>query len=105
MVGGIGLTTQEHLDSRSAISPRHPCCHTPKGPFSTPDFDEMVEDLVLNHNLSIMARDMDTNTPLAVVLNGVMGEKEALVPRSEVSMKTKLFGIVLYLDDFKSFRR
>ena len=64
----------------------------------------MVEDLVLNHNLSIMARDMDTNTPLAVVLNGVMGEKEALVPRSEVSRKTKLFAIVLYFDYFKSFQ-
>jgi len=55
-----------------------------KGSFSIPDSDEMVEDLVLNHNLSIMATDMDTNTPLAVVLNGVMGENEALVPRSEV---------------------
>ena len=47
----------------------------------------MVEDLVLNHNLSIMATDTDTNTPLAVVLNGVMGENEALVPRSEASIK------------------
>ena len=61
----------------------------------------MVEDLVLNHNLSIMATDTDTNTPLAVVLNGVMGEKEALVPRSEVSMNTKLF--VLYFGYFKNF--
>ena len=44
----------------------------------------MVEGLVLNHNLSILAVDRDTNTPLAVVLNGVMEENEALVPRSEV---------------------
>ena len=56
----------------------------------------MVEGLVLNHNLTIMATDTDTNTPLAVVLNGVMWEKEALVPRSEVRKKIKLFGIVLY---------
>ena len=61
----------------------------------------MVEDLVLNHNLSIMARDTDTNTPLAVVLNGVMGEKEALVPRSEASMKTNVFGIVFYCGYFR----
>ena len=39
---------------------------------------------MLNHNLSILAVDRDTNTPLAVVLNGVMEENEALVPRSEV---------------------
>ena len=44
----------------------------------------MVEGLVLNHNLSILAVDRDTNTPLAVVLNGVMEENEALVSRSEV---------------------
>merc|ERR1712002_864731 len=55
-----------------------------KGSFSIPDSDEMVEGLVLNHNLSILATDRDTNTPLAVVLNGVMEENEALVPRSEV---------------------
>ena len=62
----------------------------------------MVEGLVLHHNLSIMATDMDTNTPLAVVLNGVMGEKDALLPRSEVSMKTKLIGIALYFGYFKN---
>ena len=39
---------------------------------------------MLNHNLSILAVDRDTNTPLAVVLNGVMEENEALVSRSEV---------------------
>ena len=48
----------------------------------------MVESLVLNHNLSIMAIDMDTNTPLAVVLNGVMDEKELYIPRSEVNDET-----------------
>ena len=63
----------------------------------------MVEGLVLNHNLSIMATDTDTNKPLAVVLNGVMGEKEALVPRSEVSKKTKLFGSALYI--FPNYRQ
>jgi hypothetical protein len=59
----------------------------------------MVEGLVVNHNLSIMATDMDTNTPIAVVLNGVMGEKEALVPRSEASMTTKSVwnSVVLWL--------
>jgi len=55
-----------------------------KGSFSIPDSDEMVEGLVMNHNLSILAVDRDTNTPLAVVLNGVMEENEALVSRSEV---------------------
>ena len=62
-----------------------------QGSFSIPDSDEMVEGLVLNHNLSIMATDKDTNTPLAVVLNGVMEEKEALVSRSEVRQNKKSF--------------
>ena len=53
----------------------------------------MVEDLVLNHNLSIMANDTDTSTPLAVVLNGVMGENEALVPRSEARMTQNVLGL------------
>ena len=55
-----------------------------QGSFSIPDSDEMVEGLVINHNLSIMATDKDTNTPLGVVLNGVMEEKEALISHSEV---------------------
>merc|ERR1712183_426472 len=55
-----------------------------KGSFSIPDSDEMVEGLVLDHNLSIMAMDRETNTPLAVVLNGEMGEEELKVSRSEV---------------------
>ena len=45
----------------------------------------MVEDLVLNHNLSIMAVDKKTETPLAVALNGVMEEEEAMVSRLQVS--------------------
>ena len=59
----------------------------------------MVEGLVLNHNLSIMATDRDTNTPLGVVLNGVMEENEALVPRSEVkSHLKKAFNIFQSID-------
>merc|ERR1712215_120731 len=60
-----------------------------KGSFSIPDSDEMVEGLVLDHNLSIMAMDRDTNTPLAVVLNGEMGEEELKVSRSEVVRSCK----------------
>ena len=48
----------------------------------------MVEDLVIKHNLSLMAVDQETNTPLAVVLNGVMEENEILVPRNEVKKRT-----------------
>ena len=48
----------------------------------------MAESLVLSHNLSILAIDRDTKAPLAVALNGVMEENEALVPRSEVSDKS-----------------
>merc|ERR1711936_1515855 len=39
-----------------------------KGSFSIPDSDEMVEGLVLDHNLSIMAMDRETDTPLAACL-------------------------------------
>ena len=42
----------------------------------------------LSENLSIMAVDQETNTPLAVVLNGVMEENEILVPRNEVKKRT-----------------
>jgi len=55
-----------------------------KGSFSIPDSDEMAESLVLNHNLSIIAMDKDTNIPLAVALNGVMEVTELDMPRSEV---------------------
>ena len=45
----------------------------------------MVEDLVLNHNLSIMAVDKETEMPLAVALNGVMVEEDSMVSRIEVT--------------------
>ena len=44
----------------------------------------MVEDLVLNHNLSLMAFDEVKGTPLGVALNGVMEEEEIKVTREEV---------------------
>jgi len=47
-----------------------------KGSFSIKDLDKMVEDLVLNHNLSILATDRDTGAPLGVCLNGVMKKEE-----------------------------
>ena len=44
----------------------------------------MVEDLVINHNLSIIAFDEMKGIPLGVALNGVMEEEEVKVTREEV---------------------
>ena len=44
----------------------------------------MVEDLVINHNLSIIAFDEMKEIPLGVALNGVMEEEEVKVTREEV---------------------
>ena len=44
----------------------------------------MVEDLVMNHNLSILAFDVETDKLVGVMLNGVFHREEIDVPRSEV---------------------
>ena len=44
----------------------------------------MVDALVFDHNLSLMASDKDTKTPLAVTLNGVFHREEIDIPRQEV---------------------
>ena len=62
----------------------------PKGPFSIPDTDAMVDALVFDHNLSIMASDSDTKSPLAVMLNGIFHRDEIDMPRQEVGCKLKL---------------
>merc|ERR1719414_1547966 len=55
-----------------------------QGSFSVKDGDQMVEDLVLNHNLSIMASDRSTGQPLAVCINGVMKSEELEFSLDEV---------------------
>ena len=44
----------------------------------------MVDALVFDNNLSIMASDADTKSPLAVMLNGVFHRDEIDMPRQEV---------------------
>ena len=44
----------------------------------------MVEGLVMDHNLSIMAFDAETNAPVGVMLNGVFHREELEMSRSEV---------------------
>merc|ERR1711909_159360 len=56
-----------------------------KGSFSVKDGDQMVEDMVLNHNLSILASDRNTGLPLAVCINGVMRMEELDTSMEEVT--------------------
>ena len=44
----------------------------------------MVDALVFDNNLSIMASDAATKSPLAVMLNGVFHRDEIDMPRQEV---------------------
>merc|ERR1719402_1667551 len=53
-----------------------------KGAFSIPDGDQMAEDLVINHNISIIALD-HTNKPLGIILNGEFHKKELDMSRQE----------------------
>ena len=55
-----------------------------QGAFSIPDIDGMVESLVMDHNLSLMALDKD-QTLLAVTLNGDFHREEIDMPRQEVT--------------------
>ena len=55
-----------------------------EGPNSIPDSDAMADSLVTDHNLSIMAVDRQTNSPVAVMLNGVFNRSEIDAPPSEV---------------------
>ena len=56
-----------------------------QGVNSIPDSDAMVDSLVRDHNLSLMAEDRVTKTPLAVMLNGVFQRSEIDTPPSEVA--------------------
>ena len=56
-----------------------------QGAFSIPDIDGMVEGLVMDHNLSLMALDSD-QLPIAVALNGAFHREEIDMPRQEVRM-------------------
>ena len=58
-----------------------------QGAFSIPDIDGMVESLVMDHNLSLMALDKDKNL-LAVTLNGDFHRDEIDMPRQEVTKTT-----------------
>ena len=55
-----------------------------QGAFSIPDIDGMVEHLVIEHNLSLMALDKD-QTLMAVTLNGDFHRDEIDMPRQEVT--------------------
>jgi len=55
-----------------------------QGSHTVKDGDLMVENLVNHHNLSILATDRDSETPLGVVLNGVMKREEAEEPLDQV---------------------
>ena len=55
-----------------------------QGAFSIPDIDGMVESLVMDYNLSLMALDKDKNL-LAVTLNGDFHREEIDMPRQEVT--------------------
>ena len=55
-----------------------------QGAFSIPDIDAMVEHLVMEHNLSLMALDKDQNL-MAVTLNGDFHRDEIDMPRQEVT--------------------
>ena len=55
-----------------------------QGAFSIPDIDAMVEHLVMEHNLSLMALDKD-QTLMAVTLNGDFHRDEIDMPRQEVT--------------------
>ena len=46
----------------------------------------MVDALVFDNNLSIMASDAATKSPLAVMLNGVFHRDEIDMPRQEVDI-------------------
>merc|ERR1712038_434257 len=54
------------------------------GSFSIPDSDLMAESLVIDHNLSLMARDRTDNATKAVMLNGAFDRSEIDVTRQEV---------------------
>ena len=54
-----------------------------QGAFSIPDIDGMVEHLVMEHNLSLMALDKD-KTLMAITLNGDFHRDEIDMPRQEV---------------------
>ena len=58
-----------------------------QGAFSIPDIDGMVESLVMDYNLSLMALDKDKNL-LAVTLNGDFHRDEIDMPRQEVTKTT-----------------
>jgi len=55
-----------------------------KGEFTIKDGDAVVEHLIKDFNLSIMAKDSVTGTPLAVMLNGEFHRDELDMPRSEI---------------------
>ena len=58
----------------------------------------MADSLVKDHNLSLMAVDRATNSPVAVMLNGVFQRSEIDVQPSEVSVlhQSLRFLITLY---------
>ena len=56
-----------------------------EGLSSIPDSDAMADSLVKEHNLSLMAVDRPTNSPVAVMLNGVFHRSEIDAQPSEVA--------------------
>ena len=71
-----------------------------KGHHSIPDSDAMADSLVTDHNLSLMAVDRETNSPVAVMLNGVFHRSEIDAPPTEVVDLVQTFFIVLISNHF-----
>ena len=46
------------------------------GLYSIPDSDDLMEDLIMTFNMSLLAKDRTTNTPLGLVINGEFTKKD-----------------------------
>jgi predicted N-acetyltransferase YhbS len=61
------------------------------GLHSIPDSDDLMEDLIMTHNMSLLAKDRTTNTPLGLVINGEFTMKD--VENNQDDLEKKLQGL------------
>ena len=61
------------------------------GLHSIPDSDDLMEDLVITYNMSLLAKDRTTNTPLGLVINGEFTMKD--VANNQDDLEKKLQGL------------
>ena len=47
-----------------------------KGLYSIPDNDKMIEKLIIEHNMSLLAKDKETQKPLGLVINGEFSRED-----------------------------